>query len=142
MYWDYVGIRGVLATVLKALADQSGRAVDDVPLDELEQHCAQGPAHVRDLAAAVVGEHLAHSLDTDPSAAVPGPGASPVATWLWLTRLWPPVPPDDIDGLPADRPRQRWDGMSRGIARNHPGAAVDLLTGGAADAAAAAQNHA
>ncbi|MGW0315966.1 hypothetical protein [Streptomyces flavidovirens] len=45
-------IRSVLATALKALADQTGRAVDDVPLDEL----AQGPAHVRDLAAAVVGE--------------------------------------------------------------------------------------
>ncbi|MGW0315965.1 hypothetical protein [Streptomyces flavidovirens] len=65
-----------------------------------------------------------------------------MATWLWLTRLWPPVPPDDNDGLAPDRPRQRWDGMSRGIARNHPGAAVDLLTGWAADAAAAAQNHA
>jgi hypothetical protein len=140
--WDYVGIRGLLAVVLQALADQTGRSPDDVPLQELVRHCEQGSRHVRDLAVALVGEDLAYSLDTDPEAPVPTAGDPPLATWLWLTRLWPPEPPDDVDGLPPSRPRPRWDGMTRGIARGNPGAAVDLLPIWAADAAAAAMNAA
>ncbi|MEU6350098.1 hypothetical protein ABZ896_12300 [Streptomyces sp. NPDC047072] len=138
--WDYVAIRGLLAVVLAALADQSGRSPDDVPLTELGQHCEQGALHVRDLAAAVVGEDLAHRLDTAPDAPVPNAGQPPVATWLWLTRLWPSRPPDDISGLPPIRPRPQWDGLTRGIARGHAGAAVDLLPTWAAAATEAAMN--
>ncbi|MFD3932641.1 hypothetical protein [Streptomyces sp. NPDC058614] len=135
-HWDFVGIRGVLAVVLQALADRTGRDPEDVLLEELLEHCEQGAGHVRTLAVALVGEQLAHSVDTDPEAGVPAAGDSPVATWLWLTRLWPPPVPDDVDGLPPLRAR-RHDGMIRGIARGHPGAAVDLLPGWAADAVAA-----
>lgn len=137
LHWDYVGIRGVLAVVLQALAQQTGRSPDDVPLQDLWQHCDHGADHVRELAAALFGD-LAYSLDTAPDAPVPTAEDPPVATWLWLTRLWPPAPPDDVDGLPPARPPQRWDGMTRGIARGNPGAAVDLLPISAADAAAAA----
>lgn len=137
-HWDYVGIRGVLAIALQALAQQTGCGPEDVPLEELRRHCQQGPGHVRVLAASLVGEDLAYSLDTDPDASVPAPGDPPVATWLWLTRLWPPAPPHDIDGLPPHSSRQRWDGMLRGVARNDPRAAVDLLDSWAADAVAAA----
>jgi hypothetical protein len=133
-HWDFVGI---LAVVLQALAEQTGRGVDEVPLEEVLQHCERGTEHVRDLVVPLVGEQLAHSLDTAPEATVPAVGDPPVATWLWLTRLWPPVPPDDVDGLPPYKPR-RHDGMTRGIAPNHPGAALDLLTGWATDAADAA----
>jgi len=90
---------------------------------------------VRDLLVPLVGEQLAHSVDADPEAKVPAAG-DPVATWLWLTRLWPPPVLDDVDGLPPMR-AQRHDGMIRGIAPGHPGAAIDLLSGWAADAAAA-----
>ncbi|MDF3142146.1 MULTISPECIES: hypothetical protein [unclassified Streptomyces] len=138
LHWDYVGIRGVLAVVLQALAQQTGRAPENVPLEELQQHCERGPGHIRDLAVTLVGEDLAYSLDTRPEAPVPAAGDPPGAMWLWLTRLWPPEPPDDVDDLPPSRPRPRWDGMSRGIARGNPGAAVDLLALAAADAAAAA----
>jgi hypothetical protein len=136
-HWDYVGIRGILAVVLQALAEQTGRDIDEVPLEDVLQHSERGADHVRDLAVPLVGERLAHSLDTAPEVAVPAAGDPPLATWLWLTRLWPPVPPDDVDGLPPYKPRLH-DGMIRGIARNHPGAALDLLTGWAADAVEAA----
>ncbi|KUO04571.1 hypothetical protein [Streptomyces caeruleatus] len=139
-HWDYVGIRGVLAVVLQALAQQTGRTPEDVPLEVLQRHCERGPGHVRDLAVVLVGDSLAYSLDTDPAAPVPAAGDPARATWLWLTRLWPPEPPDDVDGLPPSRPRPRWDGMPRGIARGNPGAAVDLLPLSAADAATAAMN--
>lgn len=136
-HWDHVGIRGILAVVLQVLADQKARSVDEVPLQEVRDGCEQGAVHVRDLAVLLVGEELARSLDTDPTVSVPAGREHPVAMWLWLTRLWPPAVPDDIDGVPPYR-AQRWDGMTRGIARNHPGAAVDLLTAWAADAAMAA----
>ncbi|MFJ9900030.1 hypothetical protein ACIQPR_42545 [Streptomyces sp. NPDC091280] len=90
-----------------------------------------------DLAVPLVGEQLPHSIDADLEAGVPVAGDPQLATWLSLTRLWPPPVPDDIDGLPSLRTR-RHDGMIRGIAPGHPAAAVDLLTGWAADAAAAA----
>ncbi|MGW2112673.1 hypothetical protein [Streptomyces sp. NPDC001948] len=141
-HWDYVGIRGVLAIVLQALAAQSGRAPGDVPLADLVEHCARGADHARDLAVVVVGEHLAHSLDSAPDAAVPATTDPPLATWLWLTRLWPPSVPDDIDGLPPARAAQPWGGMARGIARRNPGAAIDLLCGWAAESAAAAMRTA
>lgn len=96
---------------------------------------------MRELAVSLVGDELAHSLDSDPAAVVPGAGAPPVVTWLWLIRLWPPAVPDDVDGLPPWRPRQ-WDGMTRGIARGNPGPAVDLLAGWAADAIVAAMGSA
>ena len=140
-HWDYVGIRGVLAIVLQALAERTGRSPEEVPLEELLEHCEQGAGHVRDLAATLVGEQLAHSVDADPDAGLPATSDPPIATWLWLTRLWPPPVPDDVDGLPPLRAR-RFEGMIRGIARGHPGAAVDLLSGWAADAAAAARSAA
>ncbi|MFD7868494.1 hypothetical protein [Streptomyces sp. NPDC059783] len=133
-HWDYVGVRGILAIVLWSLADDGRLDVEGIPLREVLDHCERGPAHVRALAAAVVGEELANGLDADPHAAAPTAGDSPVTTWLWLTRRWPPTVPD---GRPRDQSR-RWDGMSRGIARDDPGAAVDILTGWAAGAAAAA----
>jgi len=132
-HWDFVGIRGVLAVVLQSLAHQTDRSPRDVPLEALLWHCEQGGGHVRDLVVPLVGGQLAHSIDADPEAGVPAAGDPPVATWLWLTRLWPPPVPDDVDGLPPQHAR-RHDGMIRGIARGHPGAAVDLLTGWAADA--------
>jgi hypothetical protein len=137
-HWDLVGIRGILAIVLQTLAEQTGCGVGEVPLEEVLQHCERGAEHIRDLVVPLVGEHLAHSRDTAPDAGVPAAGDPPVATWLWLTRFWPPVPPDDVDGLPPYKPR-RYDGMIRGIAPNHPGTALDLLTGWAADAADSAR---
>ena len=140
-HWDFVGIRGVLAVVLQALAYQTDRSPQDVPGEALLWHCEQGAGHVRDLVVPLVGGQLAHSIDADPEAGVPAAGDPPVATWLWLTRLWPPPVPDDVDGLPPMRAR-RHDGMFRGIARGHPGAAVDLLTGWAADAVRASVSEA
>ncbi|MFE7268542.1 hypothetical protein ACFU9B_42335 [Streptomyces sp. NPDC057592] len=137
-HWDFVGIRGVLAIALQALSVQSGRAPENVSLADLVEHCARGAGHVRDLAVAVVGERLALSLDSAPDAPVPTAADPPLATWLWLTRLWPPAAPDDIDGLLPARPPQRWDGMVRGIARRSPGAAIDLLCGHAAESAESA----
>jgi hypothetical protein len=139
LHWDFVGIRGVLAVVLQALALRTGRSPQDVPLQELVERCGQGAGHVRDLAAVLVGEQLAHSVNADPEARVPAAGDPPLATWLWLTRLWPL--PDDVDGLPPARAR-RHGGMIRGIAPRNPGAAVDLLSGWAADTAEAAMRDA
>lgn len=65
--------------------------------------------HVRDLAVPLVGEGLAHSLDTDPHTAVPAAG-TPGRHVAVADRLWPPAVPDDIEGLPLYR-HHRWDGM-------------------------------
>jgi len=135
--WDWVGIRGVLATVLQALAEQTGRTPDEVPLEELLRHCDLGARHIRDLAAILVGEELAHSLDTAPAAPTPDATASLMATWLWLTRLWPPAVPVDPSGLVVAGYTQ-YGGMARGVGHGHPGAAVDVLPGWAARAVAIA----
>ncbi|MER5302249.1 hypothetical protein ABT039_22700 [Streptomyces lasiicapitis] len=129
-HWDWVAIRGLLAVVLQALAAQGRRSVDDVPLEEVLQHCDRGPEHLRGLAVPLVGERLAYALDTDPGT-VEHPADPPISTWLWLTRTWPRVPWADAPG-PA-----QYDGMLRGISLGHPGAAVDVLPGWAARAVAA-----
>ena len=139
-HWDWVGVRGVLAVVLQALAEQTGRTPEEVPLAELLEHCEQGAGHIRDLAAVLVGEQLAHSLDADTTAQTPAAGAPLTATWLWLTRLWPPAVPDAPGGLPPMGHRQ-YGGMTRGIGRGHPGAAVDVLPDWVAHAVATAMSE-
>ncbi|MFE5669105.1 hypothetical protein ACFQ7W_34940 [Streptomyces niveus] len=136
-HWDWVAIRGILAVVLQALATQTSRAPEDVSLDELAEHCSQGGGHIRALAVPLVGEELAYGLDTAPAAPVPAVGAPLVDTWLWLTRLWPPDVPDDVDGLPPLRSRQYGD-LTRSTGRGSPVAAVDAVPDWAARAAVAA----
>ncbi|MFF4607915.1 hypothetical protein ACFY12_34905 [Streptomyces sp. NPDC001339] len=83
----------------------------DADLGHVMWHLDQGPAHVRELAADVVGPQLAAATDIDPlSVETDRPH---IATWVWLTRTWPPGGP--------------W-GMPRGVARGLPDPAVDLLT--------------
>lgn len=136
--WDWIGVRGVLAVVLQVLAVQSGRSVEEVPLADVRHHCELGPDHIRDLAVHLVGDDLAHGLDVDPAAPARALGDPMKVTWLWLIRCWPQPTPDD-DGPQEHRPAvRRWDGLNRGVARGQSGAAVDLLPGWAASAAAAA----
>lgn len=109
--WDFVGVRGILAVVLAALGPNAKPG-------SVVWHLGQGPAHVRELAAAVVGPQLAAATDIDP--ATVDMALPQIETWVWLTRTWPPDGP--------------W-GMARGIARGLPDPAVDLLTEWALQAA-------
>lgn len=102
--WDAEGVRGILAVVLAALGPDARPAL-------LIWHLGQGPAHVRELAAAVVGHELAAATNIDP--ATVDMDLPHIATWVWLTRTWPPNGP--------------W-GRPRGIARGLPDPAVDILT--------------
>ncbi|MFE0056084.1 hypothetical protein [Streptomyces sp. NPDC059003] len=128
-HWDYVAIRGLLAVVLHALAEHTGSSPATVPLDALQEHCEQGPEHLRALAVPLVGERLAHGLDTDP-ATVATAGDSMVITWLWLTRTWPRQPSDQWPTPTATQ----YNGMTRALGHGHPGAAIDILPCRAADA--------
>ncbi|MFJ9416679.1 hypothetical protein ACIRPT_21155 [Streptomyces sp. NPDC101227] len=109
--WEYHGVRGILAVALAALGES-------VATDTLVRHLDQGPAHVRQLAVALVGEHLASGTDIDPAAV--DMDDPQMATWVWLTRTWP-----------ADGP---WE-MPRGTARGRSDPALDILTAWAALAA-------
>ncbi|MEU2856678.1 hypothetical protein [Streptomyces syringium] len=118
--WELVGVRGILAVVLAALGEgAAGYEEPSVPVGRLLWHLDQGPEHVRTLAGALFGEDLAQATDIDPAAVDMGDART--ATWVWLTRTWPPGGP--------------WDGKSRGVARGLADPAVDVLTRWAASAA-------
>ncbi|WP_367140691.1 MULTISPECIES: hypothetical protein [Streptomyces] len=109
--WEFCGVRGILAIALSALGD----SVED---EALLRHLEQGPGHVRELAAGVVGDELAWATDIDPASV--DMSNVQVTTWVWLTRTWP-------EGGP-------WEGRTRGIGRGLTSPAVDILTGWAARA--------
>ncbi|MFE9413933.1 hypothetical protein ACFYN0_34885 [Streptomyces sp. NPDC006704] len=118
-HWDYVAIRGVVAVVLQAVAEQTHVPPAAVPLRDVQRHLEQGPGHVRVLAESVVGAELAHATDAVPAATAGDVSAR--GTWCWLTRTWPQPP-----GAPSAH-RVQYDGMTRGIGAGHPGAAVDTV---------------
>ncbi|MGW2866335.1 hypothetical protein [Streptomyces sp. NPDC001205] len=108
-HWDWVAVRGLVAIVLQALAEDGRTDPGAVPLRAVLEHLNRGPAHVRALAVRVVG--------LDPAA--PPSDESAASTWQWLTRTWP-RPSEGPQGL-----RAQYGGMTRGIGAGHAGAAVD-----------------
>ncbi|MFE7272544.1 hypothetical protein [Streptomyces sp. NPDC057623] len=107
--WEYTGTRDVLAISLAALGRQNAGGVEAVTLGSLLWHLSRLDGGVRQLAASLVGEDLALSTDTDP-ATVDDSSDPVIATWLWLTRTWPADPHQPLS-------KERWDGMTRGLAR-------------------------
>jgi len=124
--WEYTGTRGVLAIALAALGRQSAGGVEAVTLGSLLWHLSRRDGGVRQLAISLVGEDLARSTDTDP--ATVNDSSDPVlATWLWLTRTWPTGPQQPLS-------KERWDGMTRGLARDSAQPAIVVCHGLAVDA--------
>ncbi|MGP4013789.1 hypothetical protein [Streptomyces sp. 4N124] len=114
--WEYTGTRDVLAISLAALGRQNAGGVEAVTLGSLLWHLSRLDGGVRQLAASLVGEDLALSTDTDP-ATVDDSSDPVIATWLWLTRTWPADPHQPLS-------KERWDGMTRGLARGSAEPAV------------------
>ena len=113
--WDHVGVKGMLAVTIYATAIRDQLAVEDVGLGAILV-----PLLYREvfLAQAKIlhgaGHDLATGTDSGAYAADPV-----VRQWKWLLRTWDP------DAAPRDR----WDGMTRGIARGLPDPAIDVLCG-------------
>ncbi|MDO0936536.1 hypothetical protein QQY66_34315 [Streptomyces sp. DG2A-72] len=124
--WEYTGTRNVLAIALAALGRQRAGGVEAVTLGSLLWHLSRLNGGVRELATPLVGADLALSTDTDP-ATVDDDSDPLIATWLWLTRTWPADPHSPLS-------KQRWDGMTRGLARGSAEPAVVVCRGLAVDA--------
>ncbi|MEU6379564.1 hypothetical protein [Streptomyces sp. NPDC046909] len=123
--WEDTGTRNVLAIALAALGRQRTGGVEAVTSGSLLWHLSRLDGGVRELAIPLVGEDLALATDTDPTTV---DNSDPViATWLWLTRTWPADPhrPDS---------KQRWGGMTRGVARGSAEPAVVVCHGRAVHA--------
>ncbi|MGW2720426.1 hypothetical protein [Streptomyces sp. NPDC001492] len=124
--WEYTGTRNVLAIALAALGRQSAGGVEAVTLGSLLWHLSRLDGGVRQLAIPLVGEELALATDTDP-ATVDDSSDPVLAAWLWLTRTWPADPHQPLS-------KDRWDGMTRGLARDSAEPAVVVCRGLAVDA--------
>lgn len=124
--WESTGTRNMLAIALAALGRQRAGGVEAVTLGSLLWHLSRLDGGARELAIPLVGEDLARATDTDP-ATVDDNSDPVIATWLWLTRTWPADPRHP-------RPKRRWDGMTRGLARGSAEPAVVVCQGLALDA--------
>ncbi|WP_433531332.1 hypothetical protein ACQPYA_04265 [Micromonospora sp. CA-263727] len=101
--WDWVATRGIIAVALHALACRDAVAVTAVPLGRLIV-----PLLDRDRFVTLVTTTLAAQISD---------ATHPVAAqWAWLLRPWDPDAP----------PAERWDGLTRGIARDLPDPAIDV----------------